>query len=310
MISSLVIVFPFSPIIFHLGPIAIRWYGLGYAVAFLAGLWLAGRYLNRKGVLERQWGDLAFWSIVLGLIAARLYYDFQSGAGYYLTHLQDVFAFWQGGMAYFGAVFTVPVFVLVYCIWRRLPFWIVVDGAALFAAIGQPIGRIGNIFNGDILGYASNLPWAIRYTSPETFAPTTTTAYQPANAYELLLGLVILGIVLAVRRWVRPRDGALFSVCQPLCRPQLLHLLPAGQLGHAVRAEAGAAFLDRARHRAGRRVLRLAALAGDGAPPPDVSPTDGSDEGEATEKAAESGDATAAPTSRRPPASLQGSISG
>ena len=206
----LVITFPFSPILFHLGPLAVRWYGLGYAVAFLAGLALGGRHLSRRGIAEREYGDMAFWSIVLGLIAARLYYVGQSGASWYLTHPQHILAFWEGGMAYFGAVFVVPIFIFIYSRWKKLSFWLLADGAVLFAAIGQPIGRIGNIFNGDIIGYASNLPWAIRYTSPDTFAPELGVAYQPAAAYELLLGLMILALLLAVRSYVRPRHGGLF----------------------------------------------------------------------------------------------------
>ena len=126
---ALVITFPFSPILVQLGPISIRWYGLGYAVAFLVGLWLVGRHLRRYGLSERDYGDLAFWSIVIGLIAARLYYVVQSGFGWYLTHPQHILAFWEGGMAYFGAVFVVPVFVFLYVRWKKLPLWPVLDAA-------------------------------------------------------------------------------------------------------------------------------------------------------------------------------------
>jgi phosphatidylglycerol:prolipoprotein diacylglycerol transferase len=207
---SLVITFPFSPILVQLGPIAIRWYGLGYAVAFMVGLAVVARHLKRYKLTERDWGDLAFWAIVIGLIAARLYYVVQSNLGFYLTHPQHILAFWEGGMAYFGAIWTVPLVVLVYCKWKKLAAWPVLDAAVLFAAVGQPIGRIGNIFNGDILGYPSNLPWAFRYTSPDTFAPQIGTSYQPAALYELLTGLVILGILLLIRGRVRPRPGGLF----------------------------------------------------------------------------------------------------
>jgi phosphatidylglycerol---prolipoprotein diacylglyceryl transferase len=214
---SLVITFPFSPILYQLGPIAIRWYGLGYAVAFMVGLAFVSRHLKRYKLTERDWGDLAFWCIVIGLIAARLYYVVQSDVGYYITHPQHILAVWEGGMAYFGAIWTVPLVVLAYCQWKKLAAWPVLDAAVLFAAAGQPIGRIGNIFNGDILGYPSSLPWAFRHTSPDTFAPQIGTSYQPAALYELLTGLVILGILLLVGGRLRIRPGGLFVLYLGLC---------------------------------------------------------------------------------------------
>ncbi|HZU18367.1 MAG TPA: prolipoprotein diacylglyceryl transferase [Candidatus Dormibacteraeota bacterium] len=212
MSPALVITFPFSPILVRLGPLSIRWYGVCYAVAFLVGLWAAGRHLRARGLREQEYANLAFWCIVLGLVSARLYYDFQSGAGYYLTHPQHLLATWEGGMAYFGAVWTVPIFIFLYTRWKGLDFWVVADAAALFAAVGQPIGRIGNIFNGEILGPPSNLPWAFVYTNPNSMAPQLGVAYQPAALYELLIGLCILGVLLAIRRRLRPRAGALLLV--------------------------------------------------------------------------------------------------
>ncbi|MBO0744215.1 MAG: prolipoprotein diacylglyceryl transferase [Candidatus Dormibacteraeota bacterium] len=212
----LVITFPYSPIALQFGFITIRWYGVGYAVAFLVGLWLVGRYMRYRDIGEAAWGTLAFWSIVLGLVGARLYYDVQNGFGYYVTHPQDILAVWQGGMAYFGAIFTVPFLVFFWTRVRRLPFWTFADAAALFAAVGQPIGRLGNIVNGDILGYPSNLPWAMRYTNPQSLAPQLGVAYQPAAAYELLIGLVMLSVLLLLWRYRRPQPGALFVLYLPM----------------------------------------------------------------------------------------------
>jgi phosphatidylglycerol:prolipoprotein diacylglycerol transferase len=209
MPGPLVVYFPFSPVLLHLGPLAIRWYGLGYVAAIFVGLRVAGGHLKARGLVESQYWNLGFWAIVLGLLGARLFYDVQNGAWYYLTHPQHLLAVWEGGMAYYGAVFTVLGYLVIYCRRRGLPFWLIADAAALFAAVGQPIGRIGNIFNGDILGYPSNLPWAFAYTNPETMAPQLGVGYQPAALYELLVGASILGVLLLIRRRFDPRPGAL-----------------------------------------------------------------------------------------------------
>jgi phosphatidylglycerol:prolipoprotein diacylglycerol transferase len=205
--SSLVITIPFDPV-FQLGPLPVHWYGVGYAVAFAVGFMVSNRYLRSRGISDSQLGSLGFWAVVIGLLAGRLYFVVQSGLGYYLTHPVHIFAFWEGGMAFYGALFAVPITIAVFCRRLRLPLWIVLDGAALFAAIGQTIGRLGNIINGDILGFPSNLPWAVRYTSPHTLAPVRGVAYQPANAYELLFSLALFGFLV----WLstrRPRPGTL-----------------------------------------------------------------------------------------------------
>jgi len=81
----LVITDPFPPS-FNLGPVPIRFYGLAYAIAFIAGTAVAGRHLARRGVPSNVTNDIAFWAIVFGLIGARLYFDVQSGWWFYLTH--------------------------------------------------------------------------------------------------------------------------------------------------------------------------------------------------------------------------------
>jgi phosphatidylglycerol:prolipoprotein diacylglycerol transferase len=85
---------------------------------------------------------------------------------------------------------------------------VLLDAAALCAALGQAVGRVGNLINGDVVGYPSSLPWATVYTNAHTFA-RPGVPYEPAAAYELLFDLVLFGVLW----WGRPhfrRAGTLF----------------------------------------------------------------------------------------------------
>src|SRR6185312_10519183 len=114
----------------------------------------------------------------------------------------------QGGMAFYGAIFLgVPVLLLL-AYQQRVPLGVALDCVALFAPLSQAVGRIGNIINGDIIGYPSTLPWATAYANPHnTFvrplcAPPYTgcTAYQPAGAYELISSAILFALLWRLRK--------------------------------------------------------------------------------------------------------------
>jgi len=218
----LTITIPFSPVALQLGPLAIRWYGIAYAVAFLVGAKLALLHTRRRGIPDTATNSIIFWAIVCGLVGARLYFVVQSGLLWYLTHPVHILAFWEGGMAYFGAIFAVLGVLLVASRRLGVNFWILLDAGVLFAAAGQPIGRLGNIMNGEILGPPSSLPWAFAYTNPQSMAPHLGVAYQPAAAYEGLAALAILACLLLLRRRGVP-DGVLgISYLVLYCISQLI----------------------------------------------------------------------------------------
>ncbi len=211
-----------NPVAFSLGSLSVHWYGILYVVAFVVAYYLGARaHLRPRGISENDLEAITGWAILFGLIGARLYYDVQNLDA--MHSLVDVIAVWNGGMAFYGAIVGALVAVIVVGWRRHLPIWTLVDGGAFFAVVGQPIGRIGNIINGDILGGPSNLPWATAYTnSAAVLQPgyRLGVAYQPAGAYEALGTLVILLILIGIRRrGVRPgvliiSYLALYSVSQ------------------------------------------------------------------------------------------------
>ncbi|HEU0001259.1 MAG TPA: prolipoprotein diacylglyceryl transferase, partial [Ktedonobacteraceae bacterium] len=212
-----------DPVIFYIGPLALRWYGLMYVVGILIGLWFIRGYTKRKGITQDTVYRILWWCIVAGLIGGRLYFVIQQPNffSFYIKQPQHILATWEGGMAFFGAIFLVIPTIF----WRskveRINPLVAIDAGVLFAAAGQIFGRVGNIINGDIVGYRSNLPWATLYTNPHSFfcqglaipsqCGQVFTAVQPSAAYEMLGNIVLLAIMLYLAHRLR-RPGTLMLI--------------------------------------------------------------------------------------------------
>jgi phosphatidylglycerol---prolipoprotein diacylglyceryl transferase len=208
-----------DPVI-HIGALSIHWYGVMYAIAFLVAFrygvlpHVQPRGLDR-GLAER----MLVWTIIFGLLGARLYYVVQQpNLGDYLRDPIRIIAVWEGGMAFFGAIIAGLATITVLAWRNRVSMWLAWDAGVIFAVVGQPIGRIGNIINGDILGARSNLPWATEYTNPHAVLQSCchlNVPYQPAAAYEAL-GTILIGIILFALRRRGVRNGAIAVAYLPL----------------------------------------------------------------------------------------------
>ncbi len=206
-----------DPVFLHIGPLHLTWYGLMYVVAIIMGLWVIRGYTARMGISNDIKYRVVWWCIVAGLIGGRLYFVIQQPnfVSYYLANPQHILATWEGGMAFFGAIF----FVIPVLFWRakveRVNPLVAIDAGVLFAAAGQIFGRIGNLINGDIIGYPSTLPWSTVYQNPNSYAclnpATCNVPVQPAALYELLANIVLLVIMLYLSHRLR-RPGVLMLV--------------------------------------------------------------------------------------------------
>lgn len=157
----------FDPIAVSIGPIAVRWYGLMYLAAF-ALFYLLGRYRLSKAWVREQSGlrpedheDLLFWGAMGVVLGGRLGYVLFYKPAYYLTHPLEIFAVWEGGMAFHGGLLGVIAAIALFCARRRLRFWPVIDFVAPLVPLGLAAGRMGNFINGELWGRTTSVPWAM-----------------------------------------------------------------------------------------------------------------------------------------------------
>jgi phosphatidylglycerol:prolipoprotein diacylglycerol transferase len=184
-----------NPDLIAIGPIRIRWYGLMYALGFLASYFLISgqKRARRLGLQGATLQNLIFY-LALGLIiGARLGYILlyqYMNLGVYFREPLEIIAVWHGGMSFHGGLVGALVSGILYCRWHHLPLWEVGDVVIVTAPIGLGLGRLGNFINGELYGRPSTVPWAM------VFPMAGPLPRHPSQLYEAALEGVLLFLIL------------------------------------------------------------------------------------------------------------------
>jgi phosphatidylglycerol:prolipoprotein diacylglycerol transferase len=200
-----------DPNLITLGPVVVAWHGILTALAVLAGVLTAVEVAKRNGfsITEDQIYSVALWSVPGGIIGARLAHVFDRWDVYSQNPLQIVMLN-EGGLAVWGSVIGGPLAALVYATVARVPKGEAAACGAFGFLVGQFIGRIGCLINGDAYGAPTDVPWAVTYTHPGAFAPLGVPTH-PWPAYEMVWSVVSLLVLWALNGRLKP-TGALFLV--------------------------------------------------------------------------------------------------
>ncbi|NJR25716.1 MAG: prolipoprotein diacylglyceryl transferase [Richelia sp. CSU_2_1] len=206
-----------GPIIFELGPVAVRWYGLLIASAVLIGVSLSQYLAEKRRVNPELLGDLAIWLVVGAIPCARIYYVAFEWRQY-VDRPEDLIAIWKGGIAIHGAILGGAIAALIFAKIQRVSFWQLADLVAPSAILGQAIGRWGNFFNSEAFGRPTDLPWKL-YIPPNSRPPEYTNFeyFHPTFLYESLWNLAVFGLLLTLffrdlQGKIRLKIGALFLI--------------------------------------------------------------------------------------------------
>ena len=199
----------FDPIAFQIGPLAVRWYGLMYllAFAFVLGLgrWRIARGLTR--VTARDLDDLLFFCMLGTIVGGRLGYVLFYKASHYLAHPLDLLKVWEGGMSFHGGLIGV-ILAMAYFAWRRgFTFWQIADFGAPLVPTGLAAGRLGNFINGELWGRPTDVPWGMVFPQARD-----GLVRHPSQLYEVgTEGVLLFVLVWWFARKPRP-DGAVSGV--------------------------------------------------------------------------------------------------
>jgi phosphatidylglycerol:prolipoprotein diacylglycerol transferase len=197
-------------IVFQIGPLAVRWYGLLIASGVMLGTTLAHREAIRRGQDPDRLLNLIVVTVVSALAGARLYYVLFNW-DYYGTQLLKVFAIWEGGLAIHGGLIAGAIATVVYCRRAKLPVAVTTDILAPGVAVGQAIGRWGNFFNQEAFGTPTDLPWKL-YIDPYHRPPHLKgfEYFHPTFLYESLWNLAVFCLLwFLLRRRLEGKPGAL-----------------------------------------------------------------------------------------------------
>ena len=187
-----------DPVIFGLGPLKIRWYGLMYVIGFLLAWWLARRRAQRSWSLIKpgQVDDLVFYAMLGVILGGRIGYAVFYGTDQLLSDPLYLFRITEGGMSFHGGLAGVMIAMWLFARKLGVSAWGVMDFVAPLTPLGLFFGRIGNFINGELWGKPTTLPWGFNVDG---------VVLHPSMLYEAILeGLVLFFIVWSFSSRVRP----------------------------------------------------------------------------------------------------------
>lgn len=208
-----------DPEIFNIGQLSIRWYGLLFASAFLSGYIVFSRYLTTERITSEMLDQLLIYIAVGTVIGARLGHCLFYEPDYFLKNPLEILKIWKGGLASHGAAVGILLSLWLYIRKYKLSFLWMIDRIVIVVALGGAFIRLGNLFNSEIYGLPTELPWGFEFVRDRLYDPNTgeilpTVARHPTQLYEALSYMLIFSILLIFyrKRHMKVRDGYIFGV--------------------------------------------------------------------------------------------------
>ena len=201
----------FDPVAFNLGPIAVHWYGIMYALALISAIFVAKWFIkhDKLPISNDLFDSYVWWAEIGVILGARLGYIlfYDSNTSYYLTHPWQIFnpyvnGVYTGisGMSYHGAFIGFIIASYFFCRKNKISFWFITDLAVLGISAAYVFGRIGNFFNQELVGRVTDVPWAIYVDK---------TLRHPSHIYEAILEGLVVFVILVYLRKRKTFDGQL-----------------------------------------------------------------------------------------------------
>ncbi|MBP3482229.1 MAG: prolipoprotein diacylglyceryl transferase [Alistipes sp.] len=217
MIHELVVVWDFNPVFFSIGSFEVRYYGLMWAVALLLGGWMFNTFCKKEGLRQEIADSIFIYGTLATVIGARVGHCLFYEPAYYLAQPWAIITeIRNGGMASHGAAVGLLIGLWLFSRKNKLPYIWSLDRVMIPVAIGGAIVRLGNLFNSEIVGCATDVSWGFKFLRLYPGLPVADVPVQhPTQLYEAvcyIITFVILAYMYYAKDWGRKRPGLLFGV--------------------------------------------------------------------------------------------------
>ncbi len=198
------------------GFVTVRWYGLMFAVGFLIGYEIVARMFKHEGAPERWLGILLIYVVVATFVGARLGHVFFYEWDVYKADPIRILYIWEGGLASHGGTIAIIIAVILFSIFvtKKSPLWTFDRLVVAIALVGGLI-RIGNLFNSEIYGTATTLPWGFMFVrSREWHELYEGQAVHPTQIYEALCYFALFALLMWMywKKNAEERPGLILGV--------------------------------------------------------------------------------------------------
>ena len=203
-----------DPVIFNIGSFGLRWYSLGFLLAFLLGYYIMNKMFLREKVESKYLESLIIYMFVAVLVGARLGHCLFYEPNYFLTsdHWMEIFLPFNmktgqftgyQGLASHGAAIAILIAIWLFYRKYKINVWWILDRLVIVIALGGAFIRLGNLFNSEIYGFETSLPWGFIFERNGETVPK-----HPTQLYESLSYLIIFTLCYLV---YRKKDGKLHN---------------------------------------------------------------------------------------------------
>lgn len=196
-----------NPILLKIGNITIYWYSIMILIGFLIASYLITKESKKFNIKKEIITDMLFYTIIIGILGARLYYVIFN-LDYYSKNILDIFKVWEGGLAIHGGIIAGAIFIIIYTKNKNLNTLKILDICVPGLLIGQALGRWGNFFNQEAHGPITSiehLKYLPKFIQKGMYIDGNY--YMPTFLYESILCIIGLIIILIIRRKLKIKNG-------------------------------------------------------------------------------------------------------
>lgn len=204
-----------DPVIFSVGILSIRYYGLIYMAGFVSGYIFLKYAAAKKNIVQldkKGLDDLIFLSVFFVVLGSRLFEVLFYEPGYYFSNPLKIFAIWEGGLSFHGGLTGSIALALYFTRKKKMPFFQLTDLLAIPAAFALFLGRIANFINGELYGFPVenqvNPPWyAVKFVKTDPLQ-----LYRiPTQILESLKNLIIFIVLFLIWKYAKNLKRSVLS---------------------------------------------------------------------------------------------------